>query len=104
MESRDERTAWATGSTVAPQRGAGTPGAAGPPAGSAAGAAPPFGRTSAIRGPARAPAPPAVPRRTGRMTKVRWGVVRMCFLGTSINYLDPGQPLDRDAQDRRRVR
>ena len=29
-----------------------------------------------------------VPGRRGRMTRVRWGIVGMAFLGTTINYLD----------------
>src|SRR3954447_5741923 len=88
MESRDGRTARAAGSTVAPEKGQHTPAAAGPPPGSPAGAGAPGAGRTALRGAARAPAPPGVPRRTGRMTKVRWGIVWMCFLGTSINYLD----------------
>src|SRR3954447_1309165 len=88
MKSREGRTAGAAGSTVAPGRSGDGPRAAGPPPPSAAGAGEPAGTAGALRGPAREPAPPGVPRRTGRMTKVRWGIVWMCFLGTSINYLD----------------
>src|SRR3954466_8243897 len=43
-------------------------------------------RTAAGSAPARVPG--AATRRTGPMTPVRWAIVWMCFLGTSINYLD----------------
>src|SRR4051812_40629681 len=43
-------------------------------------------RTAAGSAPARVPG--AATRRSGPMTRVRWAIVWMCFLGTSINYLD----------------
>ncbi len=44
--------------------------------------------TDARTGAARAPEPPRLARPQGRRTNVRWAIVGMCFLGTSINYLD----------------
>jgi ACS family D-galactonate transporter-like MFS transporter len=43
-------------------------------------------RTAAGSAPARVAG--AATRRSGPMTRVRWAIVWMCFLGTSINYLD----------------